>query len=134
MAHHVLKRHRGVLVADTAVRQSDAPDRTGIYDALGAGVLSGFEHVARAIHVRAIEFSGILRPKAVIRGHVEDQAATGHRSFERGGVAQIARGRLQFEFANVAARRSPKTRRSPVAVSNWSSPTWLPGRTSARTG
>src|ERR1017187_7103306 len=25
-------------------------------------------------------------------------------TFERGGVAQIARGRLQFEFANVAAR------------------------------
>jgi hypothetical protein len=42
-------------------------------------------------------------PQAVVGGDVEDQAATGHRAIERGGVAQIAGDAFHIQFRDATA-------------------------------
>ena len=43
-------------------------------------------------------------PQPVVRGGVEDQAATGHGAFQRGGVAQIPGDAFHIQFGDAAAR------------------------------
>ena len=74
----------------------------------------GCQQIARAIDVRPVQLLGVPGPQPVVRGNVEDQPATGHGAFQRGGVAQIPGDALHIEFLDAAARPYQRANRVPA--------------------
>jgi hypothetical protein len=100
---HVFERNRLVFVADAAVGDTDAANGTSVDNALNSGGLGGTEKVAGAIDIRAVELGGVLGPKAIVGSDVEEQAASGDSTVERGRVAEVARDGFKVDALDKAA-------------------------------
>ena len=88
-AGHVREAHGSGLVAQTALHESDATDGAGVNHPLDASLARGFQHIARAIHVRPEHLRGIADPQPVVGGNVKHQATARHRALHGRGVTQI---------------------------------------------
>src|SRR5262249_21894190 len=67
------------------------------------GAARGFEQIARAVDIGAIEIRGIGRPQTIIGCDVEDEPAAIDCTAQGVGVAQVAGDRLDVELADLAA-------------------------------
>ena len=99
---HLIERYGLVFIADAAMRHADAANGTGVDDAIDAGFAGGFEHVAGAIDIGAVEFVLVAGPEAIIGSNVKDQAAAGSSTVDGFGIAQIAGYGLGIQFADFA--------------------------------
>src|ERR1700751_3606302 len=91
MADHFAEFRLSRFVWQRAVtRHGDRCNGAGVNDSFDPSTLGRVEQLSRAFHVAFVDFFGMSRPEAIIRGNVEDAADAGHRAFDRSRVAQIA--------------------------------------------
>src|SRR5579875_3913674 len=102
MADHIGKRDRRGFVAKGVLGHADAADGAGVHDAFDAGSSSGFEHVARAIHIGVIQLLRAFRPEAIIGCDMEEKLATLKGAGERNRIAQVTGHRFYVEVTDPA--------------------------------
>ena len=109
-ADHVVAGDRRRLGAGPAVLgNAERTDARGIDHALDARSRAGLEHVARALHVVAVDLGRIPGPEPIVGGDVEDEPAALDRRAQGVGLEDVAAdelGRAAFERPEAARRAS----------------------------
>src|SRR5215510_522994 len=118
VADHVLEGHRRGLGSQASIAgKADGAEARGIDHATDASVRAGLEDGAGAVHIVAVDLTGILRPQPIVRRDVEDEAAAGEGGGEGLRVEDVAAEDLDAATGErLEAARRPREDAHAVAV------------------